>query len=279
MDLVDLQKFAGHNDGYKYLLTCVDCFTRYAFVFPLKRKSSDEIIGALTKIFKDKGIPMKVFTDKGTEFLNNEVKSFLKELGVRQWFSYMPGKAVMAERFNRTLKERLWRLMTHQNDYRYIDALPHVVKSYNFTVHSATGLAPAKVTAKDAAAILDEMQSPEEPSKPAKYTIGDRVRVVVSKLQFEKGYEARYSAMLFKILSVRVSGRHHLYKIADLANKVEPGWFYESELSRVRNNSRAHNLINKIVKTRKLQGRIQYLVNGVGYPSAFDSWEWADELE
>ena len=62
----------------------------------------------MTTVFKGYGIPLKIFTDKGTEFLNKDVEAFLMELNIRQWYSNNPGKAVMAERFNRTLKERLW---------------------------------------------------------------------------------------------------------------------------------------------------------------------------
>ena len=138
MDLVDLQKFAEFNDGVRYLLTAIDCFTRYAFAVPLKSKKP-EIIQALSEIFKEYGIPLKIFTDKGTEFLNKHVKAFLKELNVQQWYSNNPGKAVMVERFNRTLKERLWVHMSDQNDYRYIDVLADVVSSYNNSEHSWPG--------------------------------------------------------------------------------------------------------------------------------------------
>ena len=90
MDLVDLQKFAEFNDGVKYLLTAIDCFTRYAFAVPLKSKKPTEIIQAISQIFKECGIPLKIFTDKGTEFLNKHVKAFLKELNMQQWYSKQP---------------------------------------------------------------------------------------------------------------------------------------------------------------------------------------------
>ena len=78
MDLIDMQKFAEFNDGVKYILTVIDCFSRYAFAVPLKSKKPKEIIEAMTTIFKEYGIPLKIFTDWGTEFLNKDVKAFLK---------------------------------------------------------------------------------------------------------------------------------------------------------------------------------------------------------
>ena len=97
MDLVDMQKFAEFNNGVKYILTVIDCFSRYAFAVPLKSKKPKEIIEAMTTVFKEYGIPLKIFTDKGTEFLNKDVEAFLKELNICQWYSNNPGKAVMAE--------------------------------------------------------------------------------------------------------------------------------------------------------------------------------------
>jgi len=279
MDLVDLQKFAEFNDGFKHLLTAIDCFTRYGFAIPLKTKKPDEIIGALTKVFKEYGIPMKVFTDKGTEFLNKDVKALLKELGVQQWYSQNPGKAVQVERFNRTLKERLWIHMTNMNNYRYIDVLDDVVESYNNTVHSSTGFAPSAVTNDDVMTILRGMMPEKMKEKTAKFEEGDKVRVSTNKLTFEKGYEAKYSEKLFKIVKIRKSNGKILYQISDLADKVEPGWFYEEELSKVIIDEYERHRISKILRERKVKGRLQYLVHWVGYPSAFDSWEFADELQ
>ena len=102
------------------------------------------------------------------------------------------------------------------------------------------------------------------------------MRVSTSKRAFVKGYEANYSEMIFKITEVRQSDEHYLYKISDLADKIEPGWFYKKEMSKVRSDEKLR--IAKIVRQRITKGRKQYLVNWVGYPSAFDSWQYADEL-
>ena len=270
-----MQKFAEFNDNFKYLLTCIDCFTRFAFAIPLKSKKPVDVVEAMSQIFKGYGIPLKVFTDKGTEFLGKDVKSFLKELGVVQWWSHNPGKAVMVERFNRTLKERLWVFMTHANEYRYIDALPDVVTSYNNSVHSSTGYAPSAVGTDEARVILQNMSSSNS-EMAQKFKVGDRVRVSKEKLAFEKGYEANYSDMIFKIAEVRRTDNFYIYRLSNLADKMEPGWFYDKELTKV-NAERETFTIAKILKQRKYKGRAQYLIRWVGYPSAFDSWEYTDQ--
>ena len=84
---------------------------------------------------------------------------------------------------------------------------------------------------------------------------------------------------MFEIVQVRISNGHNLYKIFDLAKKEEPGWFYEQELSKVRETEGETYKIAKIIQQRNFKGHKQYLVNWQGYPSAFDSWEYADELE
>ena len=100
-----------------------------------------------------------------------------------------------------------------------------------------------------------------------------------TKLTFEKGYETKYSQMLFKISGIRQTNEHYIYSLRDLANRSEPGWFYEKELSKVIIDKNEKHRIEKIVRQRKVKGRLQYLVNWAGYPSTYDSREWADELE
>ena len=108
----------------------------------------------------------------------------------------------MAERFNRTLKERLWVHMTDQNNYRYIDVLDAVVKGYNASEHSSTGYAQEDVTNNHVDLILAR-SSDEFTGKPPHFKVGDTVRMSSSKLTFEKGYETNYSEIIFRITEVR----------------------------------------------------------------------------
>ena len=99
------------------------------------------------------------------------------------------------------------------------------------------------------------------------------------KLTFEKGYEARYSEIIFKIVEVRRSDNFYIYRIANLADKLEPGWFYDKELTKVVLDQRGQHWIAKVSKERSFKGRAQYLIRWLGYPSALDSWESEDELQ
>ena len=76
-DLVDLQNLSRYNKGYKYLLTCIDIFSKYAWVLPLKSKQGQELVKAFQKILSTGRKPTKLQTDQGTEFLNHVFQTFL----------------------------------------------------------------------------------------------------------------------------------------------------------------------------------------------------------
>jgi hypothetical protein len=86
-------------------------------------------------------------TDRGLEFLNAQVQEVFRKNNVHHYYSLNDDiKAAMIERFNRTLKSRLHRYMTHRRTNRWIDALDDVVKSYNSSYHRSIGTAPNDVT-------------------------------------------------------------------------------------------------------------------------------------
>jgi len=79
------------------------------------------------------------------------MQKFLKERDVRFWVTRNPDiKAAVVERFNRTLKEQMWRYFTHKNTRRYIDVLQDIVRAYNHTRYSSTRMQPEIVTRKNA---------------------------------------------------------------------------------------------------------------------------------
>ena len=81
-DLIDLPRFAEYNDGFRYIMTIIDCFSRYGFAIPLKNKKPIGIVEGFVVAFKEYGIPNKLQTDLGGEYVNSTVKKFLKDCGV-----------------------------------------------------------------------------------------------------------------------------------------------------------------------------------------------------
>ena len=78
-DLVDMSAISKYNDGYKFLLTCIDVFSKYAWAIPLKNKSSKSVVAAFELSFGDRR-PANLQTDKGTEFVNAPTRELFKEI-------------------------------------------------------------------------------------------------------------------------------------------------------------------------------------------------------
>ena len=117
-DLADVQTLSRWNRGYKYLLTCIDVLSKYAWVVPLKTKTGSSLVAA----FKRRK-PEVLQTDAGTEFKNRPFQTFLKSHNVRHFVTYNETKAQIVERFNRTLKGLLYRNFTSSSSYHYLDKL------------------------------------------------------------------------------------------------------------------------------------------------------------
>ena len=111
-DLVDMQSLCKYNKGIKYLLCPIDLFSKYAWVVPLKDKRGISIVNAFQKIISKGRKPNKIWVDQGSEFYNKSFKDFLKINNIEMYSTYNEGKYVVAERFIRTLKNKIFKHMT-----------------------------------------------------------------------------------------------------------------------------------------------------------------------
>ena len=136
LDLVDVSNVAKYNRGYKYLLTWIDVFSKYAWVIPLKNKSAKTLVKAFKSNVESSGrSPVMIHTDKGGEFINRLFQNMLKAEGIHFYTTDSEAKASFVERFNRTLKSRMWRYFTWRNTLKYFDVLQRLVEAYT---HSRT---------------------------------------------------------------------------------------------------------------------------------------------
>jgi len=131
IDLADMSSLSTFNDGMRYLLTCIDVFSKRAWTVPVRTKSGRDVTEAFEKILDD-GQCNTVQSDKGTEFLNSTFQSMLRRRGIHFYTSENEDlKAIGVERFNRTLKTKMYRYFTHANTRRYVDVLDDLLYSYN----------------------------------------------------------------------------------------------------------------------------------------------------
>ena len=134
MDLADMQSMQKFSDGYRYLLVCIDVFSKYAWVVPLKNKTGPTLGEAFKVILSSGRKPEKIMTDQRTECLNKHFRALMKEEDIELYNTYNETKASIVERLIRTLKTKIWRYFTAKETMRYMDMLPDLVYSYNHTL-------------------------------------------------------------------------------------------------------------------------------------------------
>ena len=106
-----MQSLSKYNKGIKYLLCAIDLFSKYAWVIPIKDKKGTSIVNAFQKIISEGRKPNKIWVDQGSKFYNNSFKDFLKINNTEMYSTYSERKSVVAERFIRALKNKIFKHM------------------------------------------------------------------------------------------------------------------------------------------------------------------------
>ena len=141
-----MQPLSKYNKGIKYLLCAIDLFSKYVWVVPLKYKRGITILNVFQKIISKGCKPNKIWVDQGGEFYNNLFKRFLRLNNIEMYSTYNEGKSVAAERFIRTLKNRIFKHMTAISKSVYFNMLDDIITKYNNTVHRTIKMKPFDVT-------------------------------------------------------------------------------------------------------------------------------------
>jgi len=278
-DLVEMGEWTKQNNGYKYMLNVIDIFSKYAWSIPMKNKTGITTLGAFRKIAKESGrIPKHIWVDKGLEFYNKDVNSWLKENNIVMYSTYGEHKSAVVERFNRTLKGMMWKRFTAENIRNWIDMLDKLMKTYNNKVHSTIGMSPVKASQKQNE--MKVLQNTIEktrltPISKAKFKIGDKVRISRTKSTFEKGYLPNWSEELYIVDKVQET-LPVTYKVKDLLDEEIEGSFYEKELQKT--NQEVYR-IEKVIRKKKINGVEHGLVKWSGYNEKHNQWIPVKDLE
>ena len=234
MDLCDTSSLKQFNDGDTFILSIIDVFSKIGFARSLKDKKGPTVLKAFLNVLEESGRkPTKVQTDAGVEFTNRAFKSTLKKQNIHFYVTFSENKAAVVERFNRTLKSRMWRYFTHNNTYRYVDVLQELVSGYNASPHKGVGMAPIEVNDSNPLKIWKKYYSQGVNRKPFKFAIKDHVRISRDKGVFAKGYVQSWSEEHFVIES-RLRRTPNVYVLRDLSGETLQGIFYEEQLQRVK---------------------------------------------
>ena len=229
IDLADMQSLSRKNKGIKHLLCALDLYSKYAFVIPLKDKKGISIVNVFNKIIKQSNRkPNKIWVDQGGEFYNNVFKKWFSNNDIIIYSTYNEGKSVVAERFIRTLKNKLYKRMTATGKNVYHDVLDDVVNKYNNTKHSSIKMKPIDVRENNKRVYIDEHNEND-----SRFKVGDRVRISKFKNIFAKGYTPNWSSEIFIVDKINDTVPY-TYNLKDLNDEEIIGSFYDKELQKTK---------------------------------------------
>ena len=272
-DLVDMTQYSKMNKGYKYIFTNIDVFSKIAYAFPLKSKKIGDIKPCFEKIFKNNK-PKFIWSDKESSFFSKEMQQFFKDNKVKIYHTNSHLKAVVIERFNRSLRELMMKEFVKNNNTVWYNILPKLIKIYNNRYHNTVKMKPIEVNKSNEKYIKETIYAYNKTNKIPKFKIGDLVRISLKRRPiFDKPTaNIKWSEELFKIHSINKSNVI-TYKIKDLNDEIIKGIFYEKELQKSKNTSQVY-IIEKIIRRNKNK----YLVKWRNYSNDFNSWVDKDDV-
>ena len=238
-DLIEYPQYKYVNNGYCFILILIDCFTKKLFAVPMKKKNKEWTADAFESLFKNfDDYPINLVTDGGLEFFNSSVRKVFDSYGINHYKTptRTKWKASVAERVIRTLKSRLEKYFKVTKKNRWIDVLDQFVLNYNSVPHSAHGLPPQDVTSENREYVYKQLYPDKDITIVCKLKIGDRVRKIREKSEFEKGYTENWSDEIYIIDQQFQSNLVCWYKIKSLDGKLVPGIWYYYQLSLVARN-------------------------------------------
>ena len=262
-DLVDMQEFKKMNKGYTFMLTVIDILSKYAWALPLKNKTGNEIVKAFKTILKDERKPFYLRTDRGKEFLNKSFQAFLKENNIYHFTSKNQDiKCAVVERFNRTLKSRMYKYFTSKGTRKWYDVIDDIISAYNNSEHRSIKMTPIKASSTDSRTLFNNLYSKinnfnSKFKDKGKLEIGENVRKKYNLGPFDKSFYPNWTDEIFKIEKRTEDFIKPIYKIKDGQDNVSEIRYYPEELQRVKENLYR---VEKIIKTRIIDGKKQYFI-------------------
>ncbi len=232
IDLVDMHTKPDGN--YKYILNCVDVYSRKVYSVAMESKNIASIKSALMECFSGLNKPNRIWADMESALISREMKTYLEKLGITVYHTYGIGGSCIVERYNRTLKEAMVKSGMVSKWATFAKKFQDI---YNATIHSSIKCTPNdayKQNNKDLAMINNIENYTRKRSEPKKeYDVGDKVRVSLIKRTFEKkSMTENWSREIFKIHEV-METNPTTFKLIDEKNEIIKGTFYKQEIQKV----------------------------------------------
>ena len=272
------------NNGFAYLLCIIDVFSKMAWVYPMKNVNCRATVSCLKDVFRKCGkIPEKIQTDKGSEFKCTEFKKLMSDNHINHFFSTSDRKCAVVERFNLTIQQLIYKLMSHHNSYSWTTLLPIAMNIYLNKKHRTIKMSPLDAEKEMNKETLEKIYSEKysvasSNRKTPKFNIGDTVRVWIKRTKFHRGYYENFTKEYFIISNVLTNLPVPRYKLKDILEEVIEGTFFEDELVSYIPKDDVY-AIEKVIKTKGNGKNKKHLVKWDGWPSKFNSWISDQEIK
>ena len=238
LDILDLKDYGPENNRkYRYVLVVIDNFSKYGWTVPLKNKNAQTIKNSFENILiSSQRKPNLIETDRGKEFYNNIFQDFLNKNNIKLYSRNTELGAVFAERFNRTIRDLIKKIVFEHGDGNWIDILPTITKQYNNKVHSSTKLTPIQASLKKNEGYVYKNLLDRRKKVTPKFQINDFVRTADLKKTFSKGDTTNWSYKLYKITEI-INDTIPTYKIDNLKERYNESLLKKTDLTMKENNS------------------------------------------
>ena len=238
LDILDLKDYGPENNrGYRYVLVTIDNFSKFGWTIPLKNKNAQTIKDSFENILiGSKRKPNLIETDRGKEFYSNIFQDFLNKTNIKHYSRNTYLGAVFAERFNRTIRDLLKKIVFEKGDGNWIDVLPIITKQYNNKVHSSTKLSPKDASLKKNEGLVYKNLLDKRKKVKPKYEIGDLVRTADLKKTFSKGDTTNWSYKLYKITEI-INDTLPSYRLDNLKERYKESLVKKTDLTLKENNA------------------------------------------
>ena len=232
LDILDLKDYGLENNrGYRYVLVTIDNFSKFGWTIPLKNKNAQTIKDSFENIIiSSKRKPSLIETDRGKEIYNNIFQDILNKNNIKLYSRNSSYGAVFAERFNRTIRDLLKKIVFEQGDANWIDVISTITKQYNNRIHSSTKLTPIQASLKkNECYVYKNLLDKRKKIKP-KYEIGDSVRTADLRRTFSKGDTTNWSYKLYKIIEI-INDTIPSYHIDNLKERYNESLLKKTDLT------------------------------------------------
>ena len=237
IDLADFSDYkASNNKNYRYIFIIIDNFSKYLFAIPLKNKNSLTITNEFANILtKSKRKPLKLESDRGTEFYNSIFQNFIRNKNIQHYSRFTDKGPSRAERVIRTIRNLLKKPVFLAGNADWVSELSSITKQYNNTIHHSIKMTPIQASKKSNEKIVyNNLKDTREIQKP-KFKLGQLVRTADIKRVFSKGDSTNWSYKLYTITEV-IHNTIPSYRIDYLPERYNQNLLLPTKLTLEENN-------------------------------------------